>query len=259
MASKIKFKTYGWKPDLPDFRDFKYVPPKGAVESLPTMVDMRDQCPEVYDQGELGSCTAQSLAGVIEHREMVQGMKDPQTPSRLFIYYNERVLENTVNEDSGAMLRDGIKSLIRWGYCEERFWPYDISKFKRKPSRAAYKDARNSRISMYQRIGHNLHDMKACLASGNQFVFGFAVFESFESDDVKNTGRMTMPMSHEKMLGGHAVTAVGYDDSIDCFIVRNSWGKGWGDNGYFYMPFTFILNSDFTDDFWSITVVPVDD
>ena len=251
----VKFKKYGWTPDHPDQRDLKFVAPMMAT--LPTKVDLRNMMPAPYDQGELGSCTAQSLAGLLEYSEHKQNKPHPQTASRLFIYYNERLLEGTVNADSGAMLRDGIKSLIRWGYCEEVLWPYVIARFKKKPPRPAYGDAFKSRISQYARINnHSLNDMKVALASGNPFVFGFSVYESFESEAVAKTGVMLMPQPNEQMLGGHAVLAVGYDDERQVIIVRNSWGVNWGDKGYFYMPYAFITNPALADDFWTITMVP---
>lgn len=251
----VKHNKYGWRPDHPDQRDFKFVAPLSATP-LPTKVDLRHMMPTPYDQGSLGSCTAQSIAGLLEYNERKQNKPVPQTPSRLFIYYNERLLEGTVNSDSGAMLRDGIKTLVRWGYCEEALWPYVIAQFKKKPVRGAYADAIKSRISQYMRINHSIEDMKSALAAENPFVFGFSVYESFEGEEVAKTGAMLMPKQHEKMLGGHAVLAVGYDDEKQAIIVRNSWGINWGDHGYFYMPYAYIINPSLADDFWTVMMVP---
>lgn len=254
----VKFKKYGWTRDIPDQRDLKFVAPMSATE-LPTKVDLRNMMPAPYDQGVLGSCTAQSLAGLLEFSEHKQNKPTPQTPSRLFIYYNERLLESTINVDAGATLRSGIKSLVKFGYCEEVYWPYVIQQFKKKPPRLAYRDAARSRISQYARIDNqNIHDMKSALANGNPFVFGFAVYESFDGPEtsVAKTGIMTIPQPNEKMLGGHAVLAVGYDDERQIIIVRNSWGVNWGDKGYFYMPYSYITNPAFAADFWTITMVP---
>lgn len=249
-----KLKKYGWIPDTPDHRDFKYVPPRHLAEVIPSHVDLRSHMPAVYDQGDLGSCTAQSIAADLEYAMVRQG-KPQWTPSRLFIYYNERVIENTVREDSGAMLRDGIKAVVRWGFCPESDWVYDIPKFAKKPPRVAYKNAAANKVSQYARISQNVNDMRSCLAGGDSFFFGFSVYSSFDNGPVAQTGVMTMPRRLEKMLGGHAVLAVGYDDAKRHFIVRNSWGTKWGEKGYFYMPYDFITNPDYADDFWTVTYV----
>lgn len=250
-----KFKKYGWIPDAPDHRDFKFSPPRHLAESLPNQIDLRSQMPSVYNQGDLGSCTANAIGGDIESAMIRQG-KPHYTPSRLFIYYNERVIENSIREDAGAQLRNGIKAVVRWGFSPETDWPYDISQFAKKPPRLVYRNASSNRIQQYARIAQNINDMRACLAGGDGFFFGFSVYSSFESQEVANTGIMPMPRRMENTLGGHAVLAVGYDDSRRVFIVRNSWGEEWGDKGYFYMPYDFIADSNYSDDFWTISYVP---
>ena len=131
---------YGWIPDLPDFRDYRYAAPSPAAAPLPPKVDLRTFCPPVYDQGELGSCTANAIGGAIEFDQMKQALPDVFVPSRLFIYYNERVIEGTVDDDAGAMIRDGIKSVARQGAPHETVWPYTIAKFRTKPSAPAATD-----------------------------------------------------------------------------------------------------------------------
>jgi len=125
---------YGWVPDLPDHRDRVYQAPMRRLEALPPSVDLSTGCPDVYDQGQLGSCTANAIAAALEFDQMKQQVKDVFVPSRLFIYYNERVIERTVDDDSGAMIRDGIKSVSKEGAPHETLWPYDISKFRTKPN-----------------------------------------------------------------------------------------------------------------------------
>jgi C1A family cysteine protease len=159
-------------------------------------------------------------------------------------------------QDSGAEIRDGMKAINRWGICSEEKWSYDISKFRVKPSRAAYNEGAKCKIFDYARIAQSLTHLKSVLASGDPFVFGFSVYESFESDEVARTGIMPMPSMRENMLGGHAVLAVGYDDSLNMFIVRNSWGSGWGQQGYFLMPYNFIIDDDLAADFWTVRSVP---
>jgi len=250
----FKTQKYGWVRDLPDHRDHKYT----AVEpfaTLPKKVDLRPQCPPVYDQGQIGSCTANSLAGLIQFDELKEKVSKPFIPSRLFIYYNERVLEYSVKSDSGAQLRDGIKALVKWGCAPESEWPYVESKFATKPTKAVYKDALKVQIQQYQSIPQNEQSLKSCLASGFPVVFGFSVYESFESDEVAKTGVVPLPTQDEQMVGGHAVCCVGYDDAERVFIVRNSWGPDWGLKGYFLFPYAYMLSPDLSSDFWTIRFV----
>ncbi len=206
-------------------------------------------CSEVENQGRLGSCTANALAGNIEFLDVKDGDGEYSDRSRLFIYYNERDLEHTVQSDSGAMLRDGIKTLHNNGVCSESLWPYAIERFAVKPSGACYKEANDHRIQSYHRIT-SLPEMLTCLAEGFPFVFGFAVYESFESRATAETGIVQLPKKDEKQLGGHAVLAIGFDQTQHRFIVRNSWGKEWGMNGYGTMPFRYL--ETLADDFWTI-------
>jgi len=250
-----KVARYGWVPDIPDQRDHMYAAPAYVMAKLPAACDLRQQCPPVYDQGQLGSCTANAIAGAIEFDQMKQGLSEIFAPSRLFIYYNERVMEGTVNSDSGAQIRDGIKSVAKEGDCPEDEWPYDIAKFATKPPANCYKDAVAHRAILYQRLTQTLSQMKACLASGYPFVYGFSVYESFESQAVAQNGQVPMPAPGERMIGGHAVVAVGYDNPKQVFICRNSWGDQWGDKGYFYMPYAYLLDNNLSDDLWTIRAV----
>jgi C1A family cysteine protease len=244
---------FGWKRDLPDHRDFKFK--VTAPVTLPPMVDLRAQCPPVYDQGELGSCTANALGGAYQFEDMKQGHPN-FIPSRLFIYYNERVMEGTINEDSGAMIRDGVKSMVDKGVCPETMWPYITSKFTNKPCPQCYTAALDNQVLQYLRITpHNLSDVKQCLALGYPFAFGFTVYESMMSAEVAKTGIVPMPKLTESVLGGHAVMAVGYDDSKNALIVRNSWGTSWGLNGYFYLPYGFVEQPNLSADYWTIRLV----
>jgi C1A family cysteine protease len=254
-GSVRKIKRYGWIPDHPDPRDHSYAVAAGVLAKIASSVDLRSQCPAVYDQGQLGSCTANAIAGAIEFEMMKQGMENVFTPSRLFIYYNERVMEGSVDSDAGAAIRDGIKSVGDQGDCPEEEWPYDVSKFADAPPQSCYDDAVQHKALLYQSIDQNLSDMKGCLATGYPFVFGFTVFSSFESQEVANTGNVPLPSPDEDQLGGHAVMAVGYDDDDKVFICRNSWGPGWGDAGYFYMPYSYLLDDNLADDFWTIRLV----
>ena len=246
---------YGWLRDMPDARDHIFSAPLSTFpKGVPQAVDLRGGCPPVYDQGQLGSCTANAIAGALEFDRKKQNLSD-FVPSRLFIYYNERAMEGTISSDSGAQIRDGIKSVAKIGAPPESDWQYDISKFTQKPPANAYADAKLDRAIQYQRVVQSLQQMQGCLAGGFPFVFGFTVYESFEFQTVATTGIMPMPAPHEKKLGGHAVMAVGYDSTQRMMIVRNSWGSGWGQAGYFMMPFEFIISPSMTSDFWTIRSV----
>lgn len=262
-----KVARYGWVPDLPDQRDYTYAAPTGAASKITPTVDLRAQCPPVYDQGQIGSCTANAIAAALEFDMLKQGL-EAYTPSRLFIYYNERVIEHTVQQDSGAQIRDGIKSVAAQGDCPETEWPYDDTpadsetnlfpkgaKAATRPPKECYSHAFKHKALSYSTVSQNLADMKGCLADRYPFVFGFTVYESFESEAVAKSGNVPMPQASEKVIGGHAVLAVGYDDEDHLFICRNSWGEGWGDAGYFYIPYAYLLDDNLADDFWTIRVV----
>jgi len=248
---------YGWVPDLPDQRDHMFAAPTAVLAKMPAKVDLRPQCPPVVDQGQLGSCTANAIGNAHRFDQMKQAVAKSFMPSRLFIYYNERAMEGTVNSDSGAMIRDGIKSIAQLGVCDEVDWPYLITKFKTKPPAACYKKALAHQALTYRRLTQNSVQMKSCLASGYPFVFGFTVYESFESQAVAKTGVVPMPASNEKILGGHAVLAVGYDDASQRFTVMNSWSDKWGMKGFFTIPYGYLNDAGLASDFWTISTVEV--
>jgi C1A family cysteine protease len=254
---------YGWRPQLPDARDKVYAP---RLTSAPPECDLRPSMPPVYDQGQLGSCTGNAIAGAMEYERDRQGLSD-FVPSRLFVYYNERALEGTVANDAGAVIRDGIKVVNTQGVCPETLWPYDIGMFAVKPPQRCYVAATTDKAIQYESI-QTLGDLKDAIASNLSVVFGFTVYESFESPAVAKSGVMPMPkLPGESVVGGHAVLAVGYSDAKGQVIVRNSWGPSWGDHGYFYMPYEYLTGSKtssdtspvngahLASDFWAIQAV----
>ncbi|HWF27238.1 MAG TPA: C1 family peptidase [Mycobacterium sp.] len=254
---------FGWRPQLPDARDMLYM---ARLKDLPPVeYDLRPSMPAVYDQGQLGSCTGNAIAAAMEYERDRQGLSD-FVPSRLFIYYNERALEGTVSSDSGAVIRDGIKAVNREGVCPETLWPYDIGVFTVKPPKRCYVAAKKDTAVQYEAI-QTLGDLKDAIASNLPVVFGFTVYQSFESQSVAQTGVMPMPKPSEATVGGHAVVAVGYSDPKGHLIVRNSWGPSWGDRGYFYMPYEYLTGSKVSSDsspingahlasdFWAIQMV----
>jgi C1A family cysteine protease len=254
---KRRIAGMGWRPDTPDQRDLSFAPALlGAKKPsiLPSQVDLRPGCPPVYDQGNLGSCTANAIAGAIEFDQLKQKLPE-FTPSRLFIYYNERVIEGSVREDAGAEIRDGIKSLSKQGAPDEKEWPYVETKFARKPGKRIYADAAKHLALQYARVSQTQKGLCECLASGFPVIFGFTCYESFESDEVAKSGELNLPDSSEQVVGGHAVLCVGYDMTSKRFIVRNSWNTDWGIKGYFTMPFDYLLDHNLADDLWALRQV----
>lgn len=243
----IKIPRLHWMRDKPDSRDYKY---KVSGVNTASTKDLRIYCSPIEDQGNLGSCTGQAIAGAIEL--LNKRNKKPTDVSRLFIYYYERLLEGTVNYDSGAYIRDGIKATNKFGAPKESLWPYQINKFKTAPSSAAISDGAKRKVTLYERAT----DFDACkdaLNNGYPVIIGFNVYSSFYK--INKTGIMSYPNLGESLLGGHAVLLVGYDDVKQTFIARNSWGTSWGDKGYFYMPYRVIQNTSMSGDFWVIKSV----
>jgi C1A family cysteine protease len=268
----------GWIPDYPDFRDYteKTEEVKTLLrvtqllkkKTLPKSIDLREWCSPVEDQGMLGSCTAHAGAGIIEYYERKSFGKHIDA-SRLFLYKVTRNLMK-IKGDTGAYLRTTIGAMVLFGVPPEDYWPYadDEKKFDKEPPAFCYAFAQN-----YQTIKYYRHDppetpantilnrVKTYLASGHPAMFGFTVYNSIEQAD--KTGNIPFPSSREKIEGGHAVAAVGYDDSMKtqnkygqkettgALLIRNSWGKGWGEEGYGWLPYDYILKG-LAEDFWSV-------
>lgn len=202
-----------------------------------------------------GNCTAQAIAAACEYEWLQHKRGVDFIPSRLFIYYNERWLENTIPYDSGASLRDGMKAINKWGFCKEQLWPYMVPKFAVKPSDQAYRDGATKRVYQYSRVPQVRNTLCGALAAAQPITFGIAVYESFLKDNVENTGVVPMPSVNERFLGGHAILLVGYNNSVQSYIFRNSYGEGWGAKGYGLLPFSYVENPDLAGDFWAIKAV----
>jgi len=243
---------YHWAREPVDSRDLIFSAP--APSSTPNSVDLRQWCSPIDDQGNLGSCTGNAIAGCIEYMDRRYNSKATQV-SRLFIYYYERVFEGTVRQDSGAYIRDGIKVTYTNGAPLETLWPYNISKFTVAPPSVAVADAIRRKVTLYESVP----DFDTCIgaiALGYPVIIGFDVYSSFESEVVAQTGMMPYPnVKTEQLLGGHCVLLVGYNNSTQRFIARNSWGANWGADGYFYMPYEVIQNTSMSSDFWAIKSV----
>lgn len=246
-----KTKGFGWQPDLPDHRDLGLDLAALADVEVPKTLDLRPQCPPVYDQGALGSCTAQAVCAVLQYTEMAQAQgKRRPVPSRLFVYYNTRVLQNTVASDSGGSLRNALKAVAKFGYCPEALLPYSVQGYDIEPSAADYSDALDHRLGplMYARVP--VTQLRLLLSAGHLVVLGFPVYESFAP--APKTGTVPLPKKTERLLGGHAVALCGYDQGR--FLARNSWGPRWGDKGYFWFPVDYVLR--LASDFWTVSQVP---
>lgn len=268
----------GWLPDRPDFRDYTSdtktigVSLKSAgVASpaklmLPASVDLRNWCSPVEDQGALGSCTANSGVGLVEYFERKAFGKHVDA-SRLFLYKATRNLLGWTG-DTGAFLRDTMKALVLFGTPPETYWPYKIADFDKEPSAFCYAFAQNYQAIEYYRLDPAgttpaalLQRIKANLAASLPSMFGFSVYESFTQ--AASSGKIPYPSPNESVVGGHAVDAVGYDDAVTitnandgsqttgALLMRNSWGISWGNHGYGWLPYDYVLQGD-AKDWWSL-------
>lgn len=246
-------RNYGWRPDVPDHRDYHFKHAEAPIVA-PPKVDLRPQMPTVYNQLDLGSCTANAGGAAFQFDQIKQGQPN-WVPSRLALYYGERVMEGTVKEDAGAQIRDCVKVLAKTGVAPESLWAYDVAKFAKKPPVKYYKVATQNQALRYERVDQTPEAMEQVLAKGYPVIMGFAVYTSFESPQVAKTGMVPLPAKGEKDLGGHAILVVGYDHAKRLFIVRNSWGADWGDKGYFYVSYDYFCNPSLADDLWVIYTV----
>ena len=245
--------AFGWVRDTPDFRDHLFMAPEPIVGALPSSYSLRASFPDPYNQGQVGSCTGNAVAGIVQYQRTKKvGAAKSWVPSRLFLYYNGRALEGTTKADAGASLRDVIKCLVNQGVCPETNWPYNTAKVFTKPGATPYKVAMKYQAVSYQSVPQDLTQMKACIAGGNPIVLGISVYESFMSPQVAQTGVVSLPSPTERLLGGHAVLVVGYDDATQTFQMRNSWGTGWGDHGYFTIPYSYLTNPNLCADLWTV-------
>lgn len=233
------------KKSLPDARDWS-IRLQSPQLSLPVWVNLMAFCPQVYDQGDIGSCTAQSAScmyATVFHKKSKQRID----PSRLFIYYNTRSIQNTLHEDSGATLRDTMKALRRYGVCQEKYWIYANIRLFQKPTPVCYQEGQRRQVLSYASVPLQLNTMKQLLYQKHAFVIGFLVYPSFFTSG--DTVPVPNPAS-EPLLGGHAVCIIGYDDRRQAFLARNSWGLGWGVNGNFYFPYLYATNPNLSFDAW---------
>lgn len=262
----MNLRKMGWKRDLPDVQDFKYaVHPEMQLEvKLPALVDLRSGLSPVENQGQLGSCVANATTGALEYLQLdkINQQKECtdvcfidkyQDISRLYIYFNARYLDGHAHEDSGTYIKTAMKAIKKWGICRESLWPYRESRVFQAPDQRAYVEGANHLIFNYYKLDHTkLNELKQCLALRQPFIFGMSLYSSFMSQEVSFHGMIPMPLANDRFQGGHAMCCVGYDDSKQAFIVRNSWGNTWGDDGYCYIPYNYLCSADLAADFWTL-------
>lgn len=260
-------KSMGWLPDLPDFRD--YTPEHKEVQKMfksapsrrkklargEASVNLREWCSPIEDQGNLGSCTAQAVIGLVEYLQK-RTKNEYLDGSRRFLYKVTRKLYG-LQGDTGAYIRGTIKALKLFGVCPESYWPYETDRFDDEPPAFCYVFAQNYQAIHYFRIDTSgpeklLLDLKNALAKGLPSCFGFTVYSSIQQREVQETGNIPFPQSGDKVIGGHAVMAVGYDEKNKTLLIRNSWGQDWGDKGYGTLPYAYIQRG-LARDFWIIT------
>lgn len=249
---------YGWIPQKEDSRDIQYK--VGAPVKLQT-VHLKDKyiMPPIFNQGNIGSCGgnggAYALAFDVLNKDVQNDVQCVLPFSRLFIYGNARKLEGTFNQDSGVQIRDVLKSAAAVGACSEKSWDYDEDKFADEPPTNCFTEALQFKAMVYSSINNfNKSELVGSLLQGLPFIFGFTVYESFESEDVANTGIVPMPGSNEQMMGGHCVVGVGYTLETDMVKCANSWGDAWGQKGYFDIPAAYLTGT-MASDFWNIKTI----
>ena len=261
IMAAVQLYYYGAIEDRYDEDDRIKVYKDSEIPRHPS-VDLREYVVRVYDQGHLHSCTANVLCAAysldLKKQELTLGncCYFVFNPSRLFLYYNTREREGETRRDLGASIRECVKALNCKGVCKESDWPYDISHYDTNPPPRCYESAEGNTLCEYKRLNQDIDQLRACLKDDCPFVFGFRVYQSFHDRANSHAGMMSMPTDYEissHPLGKHAAVAVGYDDRNRRIIVLNSWGRDWGNNGYFFMPYDFIIDSKMCFDFWKIT------
>ncbi len=242
---------YGWKRDTPDFRDHLFLaPPTG---SYPPVIDNRGWDWGIYDQGQIGSCTANAVLSAFRNVRF-RANKIDFDGSRLAQYYWARYIEGGQKSDSGAELRDAMKVLSKFGVAADFLWPYVESKVLRGPPKSVSVAATSHKITGYQSVAQTEAAICGAVKANGNVVIGIAVYDSFESKTVANSGIVPLPSNTETLLGGHAMEVIGYDltGPTKTALVKNSWGTSWGQNGYCTIPLSYLTNPQLAGDFWTI-------
>ena len=254
-----------YKQQNVDSRDFKYNNVLHKDINTTKIFSLDKTKIKIYDQGKLGSCLSNAISGSIHY------YNNTINPSRLYIYFNGRATSGnrSIMSDNGLTVRDGCKSVFDYHVCNEEEWVYDASSFFMMPSLNCYKNSFNFTNFIYYSINQDLDLIKSCLINGNPIIFGFIVYTSFMSVEVSKTGRVPMPSQQDnvventtdhKVLGGHSSVIIGFNDEEQVFQCVNSWGQKWGEGGFFYIPYQYVLDPSLAFDFTIInfnSTIPV--
>jgi C1A family cysteine protease len=244
----------GWRPDLPDYRDKVFlihsrVKAEDLTENpIPASVSLRASCSPVRDQGQLGSCTGFAHSAAVEYLYRIDD--DPKRStiySPLWMYWQARFLEESVDEDAGAFIRDGAKILANIGIPPESVWPYRADRFMDTPTKTANREASRWKVGPYYRCA-TLNAIKVALAHGFGVVGGFSCYSNMFTSEVDQSGDVPLPGGG--LEGGHAVQFIGYDDNRGRLLFKNSWTEDWGDGGFGSLPYEFVQTGE-ADDFWA--------
>lgn len=253
VPENVKLLKGGYIKDKVDKRDYIYQVNQSVINArkLPKVHSLKNNMPPVLDQGNLGSCVANAVCNALGFLN-IKIKKEIGLKSRIFNYYNTRVLEGTINEDSGCQIRNAIKASNKTGNCYESTWPYDVSKFKLKPPKNTYDEASKHKLTLYQRVSQNQMYIKSCLLEGFPVIIGFTCFNTLYNPSVDRTGDILMPTRRDYIIGGHCVLVTGYNDATQRFEIQNSWGIDWGNKGYGTIPYAYLENPMYAGDFWRV-------
>jgi C1A family cysteine protease len=240
----------GWIRDKPDPRDILYKATRKRGAGMDLDLRKTGFLPPIYQQYDTNACTSMVIGAAIEYMNMKE-KKPVFKPSKLFMYWNGRVLGECTDKDDGAELRDVMKSLSKWGVAPDADFPFLLDNLMKRPPEKAYADAQREIITKYRRIASTVKDVTAVLSQGQPIIFGAETFKNFNNEETYKTGYFKMPQG--KHTGGHCMLIVGIQPGY--VIVRNSWGLEWGDHGYGYFPIDYMENDNLTGDFWTIDVV----
>ena len=250
IVDPIKYIKYGWNRDKSDKNDLIFTPLKNLKFKRKFILN---NLPPVIDQDKLGSCTSMSVCNAILYCEMLESTKEIVAKSPLFVYYNTRGIDGNVNEDSGASIRNTIKSINKSGLCSEKKWPYNITQFTEKPTFDCYKEAKEFRKLKYERIIQNVYDIKAAIYSGYPIVFGITIYNSIKKSTVNHSGIIPLSTNDSEILGYSTFLCCGWDDNCRLFNIQTPWGEKWGKKGYGYLSYDYLTNPTLCGDFWKIT------
>jgi len=234
--------SFGWKPGAKTIEGEMYFSPIG-FGTLPEEFTLKDKFTQpIQTQSHIPSCVAHAISSLIYYRMTRES-------SRLFTYYNARLIEGSIGKFVGTTIESGIQTLSKWGWCDEANWEYNTNKCNIAPSSSLYVEAEQNKIANAKRLPRDLDVLKTALCSGDPFCLGFLVFEEFEG--AEENGVVKLPKDTTSPMGGHAVLAVGYSDSRQCILARNSFGPTWGDEGYLWIPYDYLTTEELSDDFWT--------